>query len=101
MTASNRDGQARTALRGGDVIGANTETGRPWSGPGQLNVRDVSLFAEVVGHGYPVVFMHGGPAGSTASSRQTPGGRARKQPVPSFTVIEDLARSVRVRHQFG
>jgi proline iminopeptidase len=28
---------------------------------GQLAVRDVSLFVEVVGHGYPVVLMHGGP----------------------------------------
>jgi hypothetical protein len=25
-------------------------------------IRDVSLFVEVVGHGYPLVLMHGGPA---------------------------------------
>ncbi|TMM41005.1 MAG: alpha/beta hydrolase [Actinobacteria bacterium] len=26
-----------------------------------MSIRDVSLFVEVVGHGYPVVLMHGGP----------------------------------------
>jgi pimeloyl-ACP methyl ester carboxylesterase len=30
-------------------------------GPGRLKVRDVSLFVEVVGHGYPLALMHGGP----------------------------------------
>ncbi len=32
-----------------------------WRGPGLLQVRDVSLFAEVVGRGYPLLLMHGGP----------------------------------------
>jgi proline iminopeptidase len=31
------------------------------SRPRLLKVRDVSLFVEVVGHGYPLVLMHGGP----------------------------------------
>ena len=61
MTARNRDGQAGVAATSGAVTGAHTETSRPWKGPGLLSVRDVSLFAEVVGHGYPVVFLHGGP----------------------------------------
>ena len=26
-----------------------------------MSVRDVSLFVEVVGHGYPLLLMHGGP----------------------------------------
>ena len=30
--------------------------------PRLLKIRDVSLFAEVIGHGYPVVLMHGGPS---------------------------------------
>ena len=27
----------------------------------RMRIRDVSLFVEVVGHGYPLVLMHGGP----------------------------------------
>ena len=30
--------------------------------PGRIAIRDVSLFVEVVGHGYPLVLMHGGPS---------------------------------------
>jgi hypothetical protein len=26
-----------------------------------LPIRDVSLFVDVVGHGYPLLLMHGGP----------------------------------------
>jgi proline iminopeptidase len=28
---------------------------------GKVSIRDVSLFVDIVGHGYPVVLMHGGP----------------------------------------
>jgi proline iminopeptidase len=28
-----------------------------------MSIRDVSLFVDVVGHGYPLVLMHGGPGG--------------------------------------
>jgi proline iminopeptidase len=27
----------------------------------RMSIRDVSLFVEVVGHGYPLLLMHGGP----------------------------------------
>jgi len=27
-----------------------------------VKIRDVSLFVEVIGHGYPLVLMHGGPS---------------------------------------
>lgn len=30
--------------------------------PGRISIRDVSLFVEVVGHGHPLVLMHGGPS---------------------------------------
>lgn len=30
---------------------------------GRMSIRDVSLFVEVVGHGYPLALMHGGPSG--------------------------------------
>src|SRR5262245_33039098 len=29
--------------------------------PGRLPIRDTSLFVDVVGHGYPLLLMHGGP----------------------------------------
>ncbi len=32
-----------------------------WKRPRLLKIRDVSLFTDVVGHGYPLVLMHGGP----------------------------------------
>jgi proline iminopeptidase len=34
----------------------------PWKRPRLLKLRDVSLFAEVIGHGHPMVLMHGGPS---------------------------------------
>ena len=37
----------------------DAESGRARSG--RMSIRDVSLFVEVVGHGYPLVLMHGGP----------------------------------------
>jgi proline iminopeptidase len=30
--------------------------------PGRIPIRDLSLYVDVVGHGYPLVFMHGGPS---------------------------------------
>lgn len=30
--------------------------------PARMPIRDVSLFVDVVGHGYPLVLMHGGPS---------------------------------------
>ena len=35
---------------------------RAAAGPRLLKIRDVSLSAEVIGHGYPLVLMHGGPS---------------------------------------
>ena len=37
--------------------------GRPWRDwPRRVRVRDVSLYVDVVGHGNPLVLMHGGPS---------------------------------------
>jgi proline iminopeptidase len=33
-----------------------------WKRPRLLKIRDVALFTEVIGHGYPLVLMHGGPS---------------------------------------
>jgi proline-specific peptidase len=43
---------------------AKAAAGRDHSrrGPHLLKVRDVSLYVDVVGHGYPLVLMHGGPS---------------------------------------
>lgn len=30
--------------------------------PGRISIRDVSLYVDVVGHGYPLLLMHGGPS---------------------------------------
>ncbi len=29
---------------------------------GRLRVRDVSLFVDIIGYGYPLLLMHGGPS---------------------------------------
>ena len=34
-----------------------------------MRIRDVSLFVEVVGHGYPLLLMHGGPSADHCSMR--------------------------------
>lgn len=39
---------------------ASADTGRRFR-PSLIPIRDVSLYVEVLGHGYPVVLMHGGP----------------------------------------
>jgi proline iminopeptidase len=42
------------------VAGAAPGHRDSWRRPRLLKIRDVSLFAEVIGHGYPLVLMHGG-----------------------------------------
>jgi proline-specific peptidase len=44
------------------ATGLAPEGGRPRRGAGLLKVRDVSLFVDVIGHGYPLLLMHGGPS---------------------------------------
>jgi len=34
----------------------------PWTRPRLVKIGDVSLSAQVIGHGYPLVLMHGGPS---------------------------------------
>lgn len=41
---------------------AMTTTDQSRTRRGRIPVRDVSLFVDVVGHGYPLVLMHGGPS---------------------------------------
>jgi len=44
------------------VTGAAPGHQGSWKRPRLLKIRDVSLFVDVVGHGYPLVLMHGGPS---------------------------------------
>jgi proline-specific peptidase len=44
------------------VIGAAPEGDRSRTGPCLLKIRDVSLFVDIIGHGYPLLLMHGGPS---------------------------------------
>jgi pimeloyl-ACP methyl ester carboxylesterase len=53
--------EAGVGFRGNGVTGAAPRN-LPWIRPRVLNIRDVSLFVDVVGHGCPVVLMHGGPS---------------------------------------
>src|SRR5512135_3312569 len=45
-----------------EVTGAASERGRSRRGARLLKIEDASLFVDVVGHGYPLLLMHGGPS---------------------------------------
>jgi proline iminopeptidase len=45
-----------------EVTGAASERGRSRRGARLLTIGDVSLFVDIIGHGYPVLLMHGGPS---------------------------------------
>jgi proline-specific peptidase len=62
MTATTRHGKAHAGVTSRTVTGAIPGHDGPRRGAGLLKIRDVSLFAEVRGHGYPLVVMHGGPS---------------------------------------
>lgn len=51
-----------TKTRDEKATGRAAERGVTWRRPGLAKVRDVSLFVEIVGHGHPLVLMHGGPS---------------------------------------
>ncbi len=62
MTAKTRQVKARAGATSKRTTGPVPGHHGSWRGPGLLKVRDVSLFVDVVGHGYPVLLMHGGPS---------------------------------------
>jgi hypothetical protein len=57
---SHKETRAGVWSRG--VTGAAPGDQGSWKRLRLLNIRDVSLFTEVIGHGYPLVLMHGGPS---------------------------------------
>lgn len=92
------------------------EGGRSRRGAGLLDIRDVSLFVEVIGQGYPVLLMHGGPSldhWSLAPFRQCAdqftlifydhrcNGRSTGAPVSSMTFENLTADAEALREKLG
>ncbi len=61
MVATTPHKQASAGAGREGVTGAAPGDQGSWKRPRLLKIRDVSLFTEVVGNGYPLVLMHGGP----------------------------------------
>jgi pimeloyl-ACP methyl ester carboxylesterase len=62
IVAENEEAATATGTGDGNAsAGTVCEGQASWTGRGLLKVRDVSLYAEVVGRGYPLLLMHGGP----------------------------------------
>jgi proline iminopeptidase len=59
---STHDKKRNVGAASDGVTGAAFEGGRPRRGAGLLKIRDVSLFVDIIGHGYPLLLMHGGPS---------------------------------------
>src|SRR5262249_51619453 len=56
-----RCGMAKRNRRGHGMSSGLSKVGSSWTGRGLLKLRDASLYGEVVGRGYPLLLMHGGP----------------------------------------
>jgi hypothetical protein len=66
MTAKTPHKEAGAGVRTKRMTGA-VPTPDGWRRAARLlKIRDVSLFVEVRGQGYPLVVMHGGPSGRVA-----------------------------------
>jgi proline-specific peptidase len=55
-------GIRRKKANAGPASEGAPEAGGLPTGPGLLKIRDVSLYVEIVGRGYPLLLMHGGPS---------------------------------------
>jgi proline iminopeptidase len=115
MTSTNHKKTNVGAARGG-VTGAVPEGGRLRRGAGLLKIRDVSLFVDVIGRGYPLLLMHGGPSldhWSLAPFRQCAdqftvifydhrcNGRSTGAPVSSMTFENLTADAEALREELG
>ena len=116
MTAKTRHVKARadvTSKRTTGPVPGHDGSGR---GAGLLKVRDVSLFVDVIGQGYPLVLMHGGPSldhWSLMPFRQCAGqftlifydhrcnGRSAGAPVSSMTLENLTADAEALRQELG
>jgi proline iminopeptidase len=116
MTAKIRHVKARAGVTGKRTAGPVSGHDGSWRGAGLLMVRDVSLFVDVIGQGYPLLLMHGGPSldhWSLAPFRQCAGqftlifydhrcnGRSAGAPVSSMTFENLTADAEALRQQLG
>ncbi len=62
MVRSTHHKKANVGAASGGVTGAAPENRSSRRGARLLKSRDVSLFVDVIGQGYPLLFMHGGPS---------------------------------------
>jgi proline-specific peptidase len=116
MTAKTRHVKARAGVTSKRVTDPVPGHDGSWRGPGLLKIRDVSLFVDVIGHGYPLLLMHGGPSldhWSLMPFRQCAGqftlifydhrcnGRSAGAPISSMTFENLTADAEALRHELG
>jgi proline-specific peptidase len=116
MTAKTRHVKARAGVTSKRTTGPVPGHDGSWRGPGLLKIRDVSLFVDVIGHGYPLLLMHGGPSldhWSLMPFRQCAGqftlifydhrcnGRSAGTPVSSMTLENLTADAEALRQELG
>jgi proline iminopeptidase len=116
MTAKTRHVKARAGVTSKRTTSPVPGHDGSWRGPGLLKIRDVSLFVDVIGHGYPLLLMHGGPSldhWSLMPFRQCAGqftlifydhrcnGRSAGAPVSSMTLENLTADAEALRQELG
>jgi hypothetical protein len=63
MATSAQREQTNVSARREGTSGAARHGNGSWKRPRLLKIREGSLLVQVVGHGYPLLLMHGGPVG--------------------------------------
>ena len=116
MTSTHHKNTGVSAASGGVTGAAAPEGGRSRRGAGLLKIRDVSLFVDIIGQGYPLLLMHGGPSldhWSLTPFRQCAGqftvifydhrcnGRSTGAPVSSMTFDNLTADAEALREELG
>lgn len=115
MTEKTRHAPARAGITSKRATGAVPGNDGLRRG-GRLRVRDVSLFVDIIGYGYPLLLMHGGPSldhWSLLPFRQLAGqftlifydhrcnGRSTGAPVSSMTWENLTADAEALREELG
>jgi proline iminopeptidase len=113
---SSHPGETNVGAASDRVTGAAPESSGSQSGARLLKIRDVSLFIDIIGHGYPLLLMHGGPSldhWSLVPFRQLAGqftvifydhrcnGRSVGAPVSSMTFENLTADAEALREKLG
>ena len=116
MTAKTPHKEAGTGVRTKKITRAVPAHDGWRRGAGPLKIRDASPFVDVIGQGYPLLLMHGGPSldhWSLASFRQCAdqftvifydhrcNGRSKGAPVSSMTFENLTADAEALREKLG